>query len=119
MRAKVLQIIWHGKEPVYSLDFHPGGLLATAGGDKEIKVRSRLPVSGSFSRIHPHLADPGMHASKTRFSAFVLCRLQLWRVGREKDGSPTVEHCTSLTGGHTRTVNCIRFSPTGALPTAV
>jgi len=42
MRAKVLQIIWHDKDPVYSLDFHPSGLLATAGGDKEIKVWSWL-----------------------------------------------------------------------------
>ncbi len=42
-----------------------------------------------------------------------LLRTQLWRVGQEKDGSPTVEHCTNLTGGHTRTVNCVRFSPTG------
>lgn len=38
MKAKVLQIVWHGKEPVYSLDFHPDGTLATAGADKEIKV---------------------------------------------------------------------------------
>ncbi len=38
MKAKVLQIVWHGKEPVYSLDFHPDGTLATGGADKEIKV---------------------------------------------------------------------------------
>lgn len=39
MRAKTLQIVWHGKEPVFSLDFHPSGMLATAGADKDIKVR--------------------------------------------------------------------------------
>jgi chromatin assembly factor 1 subunit B len=39
MKAGTLQIVWHGRDPVYSLDFHPSGLLATAGGDKEIKVR--------------------------------------------------------------------------------
>jgi chromatin assembly factor 1 subunit B len=38
MKAGTLQIVWHGQDPVYSLDFHPSGLLATAGGDKEIKV---------------------------------------------------------------------------------
>lgn len=45
MRAKVQQIVWHGKEPVYSLDFHPDGTLATGGGDKEIKVRTQTSVA--------------------------------------------------------------------------
>lgn len=40
MRTKVLQILWHSKDPVFSLDFHPNGLLVTAGQDKEIMVRS-------------------------------------------------------------------------------
>ena len=39
MRVKTLQIIWNGKEPVFSVDFHSSGLLASAGSDKEIKVR--------------------------------------------------------------------------------
>lgn len=39
MRAKTLQIVWHTKEPVFSLDFHPSGVLATGGGDREVKVR--------------------------------------------------------------------------------
>lgn len=38
MRAKTLQVVWHGKEPVFSVDFHPSGILATAGADKDIKV---------------------------------------------------------------------------------
>ena len=38
MKAGTLQVVWHAKEPVYSLDFHPGGLLVTAGGDKDVKV---------------------------------------------------------------------------------
>ena len=40
MKVKVLQIVWHNKEPVFSLDFHPTGLLATGGADSEIKVGS-------------------------------------------------------------------------------
>lgn len=39
MKAKTLQIVWHGKEPVYSLDFHPSGILATGGADKDIRVK--------------------------------------------------------------------------------
>lgn len=38
MKAKTLQIIWHSKEPVFSIDFHPDGYIATGGGDKDIKV---------------------------------------------------------------------------------
>lgn len=46
MRAKTIQVVWHGKEPVYSLDFHPSGSLITGGADKEVKVwkvRGRAP----------------------------------------------------------------------------
>ena len=45
MRHKLCQIIWHGKEPVFSVDFHRSGILASAGGDKDIKVgASCLPL---------------------------------------------------------------------------
>lgn len=41
MRASTLEIIWHAKEPVLSVDFHPSDprLFATGGGDKDVKVR--------------------------------------------------------------------------------
>lgn len=48
MRAKTLQVRWHAKDrgqgqcplvtPIFSLSFGPGSLLATGGGDNEIKV---------------------------------------------------------------------------------
>ena len=38
MRAKTLQVVWHDKKPVFSLDFHPSGLLATGGGDNDVKL---------------------------------------------------------------------------------
>ncbi|KAI7835339.1 hypothetical protein COHA_010755, partial [Chlorella ohadii] len=38
VKAKTLQVVWHSKEPVYSVDFHPNGQLATGGADKEVKV---------------------------------------------------------------------------------
>jgi WD40 repeat protein len=38
MKVKTLQVVWHDREPVYSVDFHPDGTLFTAGGDKEIKA---------------------------------------------------------------------------------
>ena len=41
MKVKVLQIVWHNKEPVFSLDFDHNGTLVTAGADSEIKVGIR------------------------------------------------------------------------------
>lgn len=38
MRGGVLNFQWHEQKPVYSLSFHPAGLLATAGGDKVVNV---------------------------------------------------------------------------------
>ncbi len=35
-------VVWHEKAPVFSVDFHTSGLLATGGGDKDIKVREQL-----------------------------------------------------------------------------
>lgn len=40
MKVKVLQIVWHNKEPIFSLDFDASGTLATAGADSEIKVNA-------------------------------------------------------------------------------
>jgi hypothetical protein len=40
MRAKTVQIVWHCKEPVFSVDFDPQRprLFITGGADKDIKV---------------------------------------------------------------------------------
>ena len=74
MKVKTLQVLWHEKKPVLSVDFDPAtGLLASCGTDKEIK---------------------------------------LWRVGEDADGNPDVTHEETLTA-HTKTVNCVRFSPGG------
>jgi hypothetical protein len=49
MKVKVIQIVWHSKEPVFSVDFHPSGLLASGGGDKDIKV---CVINGARSDEH-------------------------------------------------------------------
>ncbi|KAH6590027.1 hypothetical protein BASA50_009729 [Batrachochytrium salamandrivorans] len=40
MRAKTLQILWHDRRPVFSIDFEPtpGGRLATCGGDSCVRI---------------------------------------------------------------------------------
>ena len=47
-------------------------------------------------------------------SEWVARHMQLWTVGLDADGMPEVTHLTSLGCGHNTTVNCVRFSPTGA-----
>lgn len=47
MKVKTLQVVWHEKEPVYSVDFLGPSTLATGGADKEIKlwhVRIKVPT---------------------------------------------------------------------------
>jgi len=31
-------VLWHGKEPVFSVDFHPSGRLASSGADNDVKL---------------------------------------------------------------------------------
>ena len=46
MRVKVLQVVFHNKEPVFSVDFHPSGVFATAGTDGEVKVSASAQPCG-------------------------------------------------------------------------
>ena len=38
MKIKLLNVVWHDKEPVFSIDWHPSGRIATGGADKEVKI---------------------------------------------------------------------------------
>jgi WD40 repeat protein len=60
MRAKTLQIIWHSKDPVFSIDFHPDGYFATGGADREIKVS--LDEGAVALAGHSHSQQHGQHA---------------------------------------------------------
>lgn len=48
MKYNTCLIVWHNKEPVLSLDFHPSGRLATGGADNTIKVTPILYLLKSF-----------------------------------------------------------------------
>eukprot|EP00798_Chlamydomonas_sp_ICE-L_P022059 gene22059-29124_t len=51
MKAKTLQIVWHEKEPVYSVDFHPSGILASGGADKSVKITEDEEGSPAVSHL--------------------------------------------------------------------
>ena len=38
MKIKTPQISWHSREPIYSVDFHKSGRIATAGSESDVKV---------------------------------------------------------------------------------
>lgn len=38
MKVETLMVLWHGKEPVFSVDFHPSGKLASSGADNDVKL---------------------------------------------------------------------------------
>jgi len=71
MRVKTIQIVWHEKKPVYSVDFHSSGVLATGGGDKDVKV---WPRSGFASALQVALK----FLLVFRQTSFLV--LQLWEV---------------------------------------
>jgi chromatin assembly factor 1 subunit B len=125
MRAKTLQIIWHAKDPVFSVDFHPDGYLATGGGDKDIKVRCWPPspahkqraAARANCRARRRCCCPLLH--KHRLRCLRACMnpnpdptLQLWELQQDAEGTPNVRYMASLSG-HSRTINCVRFSHTG------
>lgn len=44
MLFKTVFCLWHSKQPVFSIDFHPSGRIATAGADSVVRVRV-LPLN--------------------------------------------------------------------------
>jgi hypothetical protein len=108
MRTKTPLIHWHGRAPIYSVDFHVSGRIVTGGGEPDggggVKVRSRTPclLLSAFARGRE--------------------RTQLWRCNSgNRHGASTpngdpmdVEFVADLQG-HARTVNAVRFAPTGTL----
>jgi hypothetical protein len=46
MKVKTLQIYWHDKQPIFSVDFEPipDGRIATSGADGCVRVRLNVGV---------------------------------------------------------------------------
>jgi chromatin assembly factor 1 subunit B len=98
MKVKTVLIAWHGREPVYSIDFHSSGRIATGGADNCVNVRSRKTIT---------LAVTQMNDGK-------MALLQIWKVAAAMDGDVQVEFQANLTR-HQKAVNAVRFSPNGPL----
>ena len=42
MKVKTPQISWHSRDPIFSVDFHSSGRIASAGGDNDVKVTKEM-----------------------------------------------------------------------------
>ena len=97
MKVQILEISWHNRDPVLSVDFQP----KVDGSDKPL----RLASSGSGLYLCHSLI----------FSAFIAHLLDshvlIWYVTYE-DGMTNLELAADLTR-HQRAVNCVRWSPSG------
>ena len=123
MRVKTLQVVWHNQKPIYSVDFHPSGVLATGGGDKDVKVCTvydmlvTLPANAAATSVLCPAVVEGQHSMPAYVSFIATKHFTLacthQQVILDDDRNPSVEHIGHL-AGHTRDVNSVRFSPTGA-----
>lgn len=55
MKLSTPEIVWHGKEPVFSADFHRNGAvwrLATAGADQDVKVGAKQFIKLSIAEAN-------------------------------------------------------------------
>ena len=56
MKLSTPEIVWHGKEPVFSADFHRNGAvwrLATAGADQDVKVGAKqFNIAESLAEVN-------------------------------------------------------------------
>eukprot|EP00899_Mesostigma_viride_P006576 jgi/Mesvir1/1591/Mv14559-RA.1 len=132
MKVKTLQVVWHEKEPVFSLDYHPSGLLVTGGADKELKLwRLENDQEGeAFVQFLSSLGGYHVQAiNAVRFSpsGSMLAsagdggELMLWRQveggSKAKDGAPGSEmtwKAAATLRGHHMNVQDVAWSPDGA-----
>ncbi|KAI8925215.1 WD40-repeat-containing domain protein [Entophlyctis helioformis] len=90
MRAKTLQILWHERQPIFSVDFeHASACRAAAAGTADA-VLGRMATAGG-----------DQHA-------------RIWRVLRSHGQPPAMEYLATLSR-HSAAVNCVRWCPSGAL----
>ena len=110
MKLSTPEIVWHGKEPVFSADFHRNGAvwrLATAGADQDVKV-------GAKQFIKLNIAE-----SLAEVNLFKINIPQIWKVVRNEDsenGKTRILFMANLSR-HTKAVNVVRFSPNGTYST--
>jgi WD40 repeat protein len=109
MKVEVPMVDWHGQVPIFGVDFHPSGRLATASQDGTIRVRPFLVTRVRPTRLSLHLPFTLPPLSTFLFSL----RAQLWQLRRHVHDDQLVLEFLAELEGHDAAVNTIRFSPNG------
>ena len=93
MRVSTLQVLWHDKKPVFSVDFNKEGELVTCGADKEVRLwritEKAKGTQGSQGNEKGTTTAPG--GAEPEVGVEYLCNLS----------------------AHSKGVNVVRFSPDG------
>ena len=105
MKLSTPEIVWHGKEPVFSADFHKNGAtwrLATGGADHDVKV------GGIIIELE-------VLVGRLTSEDVVLVSPQMWKLVRGEDREIEKMRIMFLANlsRHTKAVNVVRFSPNG------
>uniref|UniRef100_A0A7S2X1S9 CAF1B/HIR1 beta-propeller domain-containing protein n=1 Tax=Chloropicon primus TaxID=1764295 RepID=A0A7S2X1S9_9CHLO len=102
MKVNTLQILWHDKKPVFSVDFSAEGDLATCGADKEIRLWKVVdkPVVPANNNNNNNNKGEGQQQGGEAPSS-------------KEETAAGVEYLCSLSH-HQKTVNVVRFSPDGS-----
>lgn len=99
VKVLVPEMNWHGREAVYSVHFHPDGLLATGGMEPDGSGGIKLWKVGRdvAADVQPEYAPPSPLRLDTLHVSLFLRR-----------------YLTDLEA-HAKPVNCVRFSPDGTM----
>ena len=127
MKVKTLQVLWHGKDPVLSVDFNPAdGLLASCGTDKEIKLwRVETDADGNPDVRHVEtLTAHNKTVNCVRFSpggdmiasGGDTGEVIVWRPGASTNqhGDATTWRTSAVLRGHSDDVQDLAWAPGGA-----
>lgn len=104
MKFCTLQIVWHERQPVFTIEFLLSDVFATGGADNIVRVRLLL----FFPFLKKRFVDLEGRLSKDRSNAFENGMQAL-----SAKGSQPSAHLISELSGPSGNVNVIRLCPTG------
>eukprot|EP01112_Ceratiomyxa_fruticulosa_P019530 TRINITY_DN6412_c0_g2_i1.p1 TRINITY_DN6412_c0_g2~~TRINITY_DN6412_c0_g2_i1.p1 ORF type:complete len:577 (-),score=131.74 TRINITY_DN6412_c0_g2_i1:88-1818(-) len=98
MKSETIMILWHSKDPVFSVDFHSSGRLVTGGADNDVKIW-RIIRNNTNNNVtnNEHTTEATSSTSVTK--------------NKHKEYH-SIEFLANLSR-HSKAVNSVRFSPSG------
>ncbi|KAI9296186.1 WD40 repeat-like protein [Neoconidiobolus thromboides FSU 785] len=112
MKASTLQFLWHCKDPIYSLDFHPNikDYFATCGSDSTVRLWRLVPRG---EEVFP-IVNEGLKKNKKDPLVIDFSKNEISKSKQVKELPLTIEYMATLSG-HNAPVNVVKFSPDGSM----